>query len=105
MGARKYAGRRMSSHAPTLSPAAKANIPTHIAIIMDGNGRWAQARGLPTPSYTEVERTGPHHNPVFRIEVSLPDRAPAEGKGRSKRTAEQAAAEAMLTREGIRPDD
>ncbi|MEN8242769.1 MAG: isoprenyl transferase [Chloroflexota bacterium] len=23
------------------------NIPTHIAIIMDGNGRWAKARGLP----------------------------------------------------------
>ncbi|MDH5298031.1 MAG: isoprenyl transferase [Desulfobulbaceae bacterium] len=23
------------------------NIPTHIAIIMDGNGRWAQQRGLP----------------------------------------------------------
>jgi undecaprenyl diphosphate synthase len=23
------------------------NIPTHIAIIMDGNGRWARARGLP----------------------------------------------------------
>ena len=22
------------------------NIPPHIAIIMDGNGRWAQARGL-----------------------------------------------------------
>ena len=22
-------------------------IPTHIAIIMDGNGRWALARGLP----------------------------------------------------------
>ena len=21
--------------------------PAHIAIIMDGNGRWAQARGLP----------------------------------------------------------
>ena len=62
---------------------------------------WAQARGLPTPSYTEVERTGPHHNPLFRIEVSLPDRAAAEGKGRSKRTAEQAAAEAMLKREGI----
>jgi ribonuclease-3 len=41
---------------------------------------------------------------MFRIEVSLPDRAPAEGKGRSKRTAEQAAAEAMLKREGIRTD-
>ena len=24
-----------------------ANLPAHIAIIMDGNGRWAQARGLP----------------------------------------------------------
>ena len=22
-------------------------LPAHIAIIMDGNGRWAQARGLP----------------------------------------------------------
>ena len=25
------------------------NIPTHVAIIMDGNGRWAQSRGLPRP--------------------------------------------------------
>jgi len=23
------------------------NIPTHIAIIMDGNGRWAREKGLP----------------------------------------------------------
>ena len=27
--------------------AAEMNIPAHIAIIMDGNGRWAQKRGLP----------------------------------------------------------
>jgi len=26
---------------------AKGNIPRHIAIIMDGNGRWAKRRGLP----------------------------------------------------------
>ena len=25
------------------------NIPTHVAIIMDGNGRWAQQRGMPRP--------------------------------------------------------
>jgi undecaprenyl diphosphate synthase len=25
------------------------NIPTHVAIIMDGNGRWAQNRSLPRP--------------------------------------------------------
>ena len=24
----------------------KTRIPTHVAIIMDGNGRWATARGL-----------------------------------------------------------
>ena len=24
-----------------------ANVPEHVAIIMDGNGRWAKARGLP----------------------------------------------------------
>ncbi len=24
----------------------KLNIPTHVGIIMDGNGRWAQRRGL-----------------------------------------------------------
>lgn len=27
--------------------AELSNIPTHIAIIMDGNGRWAKRRGLP----------------------------------------------------------
>ena len=32
---------------------------------------WAQARGLPTPAYREVERTGPHHNPEFRVAVTL----------------------------------
>ena len=65
---------------------------------------WAQARGLPTPIYREVGRTGPHHNPEFRIAVVLPDRPPAEGLGRSKRAAEQAAAAAMLTHEGVKAD-
>lgn len=27
--------------------AASTNIPKHVAIIMDGNGRWAQKKGLP----------------------------------------------------------
>ena len=35
----------MSSNIEQLRPARKA--PRHVAIIMDGNGRWAQARGLP----------------------------------------------------------
>jgi ribonuclease-3 len=65
---------------------------------------WAQARGLPTPVYREIARTGPHHNPEFRVAVALPNREPAEGLGRSKRSAEQAAAAAMLGREGVRSD-
>ena len=36
------------SHATTeLSEQAKAVLPAHVAIIMDGNGRWARERGLP----------------------------------------------------------
>jgi ribonuclease III len=62
---------------------------------------WAQARGLPTPSYREVARTGPHHDPQFRVAVQLPELMPAEGLGRSKRAAEQAAAAALLSREGV----
>jgi ribonuclease III len=65
---------------------------------------WAQARGLPTPAYREVQRKGPAHDPEFRVAVDLPNRATAEGFGRSKRAAEQAAAAAMLTREGVKPD-
>jgi undecaprenyl diphosphate synthase len=37
----------MSAQALQLSPQAKANLPTHVAIIMDGNGRWAKQRQLP----------------------------------------------------------
>jgi ribonuclease III len=63
---------------------------------------WAQARGLPTPAYREVARSGPDHSPEFRVAVQLPNFAAAEGIGRSKRAAEQAAAAAMLTREGVK---
>jgi ribonuclease-3 len=54
---------------------------------------WAQARGLPTPNYREVERKGPDHDPEFRVTVELPNIAPAE-----------AAAAALLTRAGIKAD-
>ncbi len=37
-------GPHPSAATPALDPA---RIPTHIAVIMDGNGRWAAARGLP----------------------------------------------------------
>ncbi len=37
----------MSTPASHLSAQGKANVPAHVAIIMDGNGRWAKQRHLP----------------------------------------------------------
>jgi undecaprenyl diphosphate synthase len=37
----------MTSPSEFPRPAAKCKSPAHVAIIMDGNGRWAEARGLP----------------------------------------------------------
>jgi ribonuclease-3 len=62
---------------------------------------WAQGRGLGTPVYREVERAGPDHHPIFRVEVLIEEFESSQGEGRTKRVAEQAAAEAFLTREGV----
>jgi len=43
----------------------KNNLPQHIAIIMDGNGRWAKERGLP--------RTAGHKAGIARIEELIHD--------------------------------
>ncbi len=37
----------MSTTVGHLTPEAKASLPRHVAIIMDGNGRWAKQRHLP----------------------------------------------------------
>jgi len=37
----------MDSAQPLPGDGAPRNAPNHVAIIMDGNGRWANARGLP----------------------------------------------------------
>jgi undecaprenyl diphosphate synthase len=37
----------MTAPAPHLSSEALASLPAHVAIIMDGNGRWAKQRHLP----------------------------------------------------------
>src|SRR5256714_6463687 len=54
-----------------------------------GLQEWAQSKGLPTPVYREVDRTGPQHDPVFRVAVTLPGLQPAEGTGPNKRAAEK----------------
>ena len=56
---------------------------------------WAQAQGLPLPVYRLIASEGPPHDPIFDIEVSLPGRPAAQGRGRSRRAAEAAAAGAL----------
>ena len=62
---------------------------------------WAQGRGLATPQYVEIERTGPAHSPVFTIGIKIDGYDWAHARGPSKKTAEQMAADKFLEREGI----
>jgi ribonuclease-3 len=62
---------------------------------------WAHQVSGAAPSYTIENREGPDHDPVFTVSVHVNGYTPAEGSGRSKREAEQAAAATILTREKI----
>ena len=62
---------------------------------------WAQGRRLSLPRYVEIAREGPDHKPRFTTEVQIDGVAPERGHGANKRAAEQAAALAMLLREGV----
>jgi ribonuclease-3 len=62
---------------------------------------WAQGRGLPPPTYSIVEQTGPDHAPKFRVMVKVKGAETEFGLGTSKRIAEQAAARSLLLREGV----
>ncbi|WP_019995728.1 ribonuclease III [Aureimonas ureilytica] len=62
---------------------------------------WSHKQAGVPPTYELIERSGPDHEPVFTVRACVPDRAPAEGRGRSKRIAEQNAAEVILLREGV----
>lgn len=57
---------------------------------------FAQAKGMGTPSYTVVEESGPDHQKIFLIRVTVNDSWTATGKGPNKKTAEQKAAKNTL---------
>ena len=59
---------------------------------------WAQARGMPPPSYLETARSGPDHAPQFTILARLENGEAEAATAGSKRQAEQAAATALLHR-------
>lgn len=53
------------------------------------------------PVYAVVGREGPDHEPIFTVALSVPGFEPVHATGRSKQSAERAAATAFLTREGV----
>ena len=57
---------------------------------------WAQAKGLPVPSYHVIDSSGPSHAPVFIIEARVEGYPPSQAEGSSKRVAERAAAALLL---------
>ena len=62
---------------------------------------WVQAKALPHPVYEVIARSGPDHAPEFTVRVNITSLASGTGKGSNKRRAEQAAAMAVLDREGV----
>lgn len=62
---------------------------------------WAHSNKCGTPTYQLVGQQGPDHDPVFTVKVVLENAEGSEGKGRSKRSAEQNAAQSVLERENV----
>ena len=63
---------------------------------------WAQGQGLPLPKYEIIGREGPDHAPRFTVKVRVQGWEEVQGYGSSKRAAERAAAEGLLTLVGLR---
>lgn len=56
----------------------------------------AMAHGRGLPQYEVTDRSGPDHDPVFVIDVSVTGAGTATGTGKSKRDAERLAAQSLI---------
>ena len=63
---------------------------------------WALAQPLPLPNYEMTARSGLEHAPIFTISLKVGPYEIATGLGPSKQSAEMAAANAFIAREGLR---
>ncbi len=59
---------------------------------------WCQKRYELLPRYVIVRETGPDHQKLFEVEVQVNDKVLGVGRGRSKKEAEQEAAQRALER-------
>lgn len=78
-------------HDPTAITELLAE-PDHKSALQE----WLQSRGLHPAEYRVVSESGPEHAKMFRICVRVEGRSLAEAEGRSKKSAQQAAAFLVL---------
>jgi ribonuclease-3 len=57
---------------------------------------WSQARGYESPVYETMKESGPDHEKIFEVQVSIPGIIAGVGKGNSKREASKLAAKHAL---------
>ncbi len=87
--------------------AAETFVRTHWRARVEGHAKapshpksalqeWAAAHNRRAPTYTLVERSGPHHAPHFTVAVDVGAAGTAQATGTSKQEAETAAAAALL---------
>lgn len=84
---------------PLFEPLAETILETHAD--EDPKSRlqeWAQAQGLPAPTYHTVRIEGPDHDRRFEVEVRIQGQVYGRGEGSSKRQATKAAAADALRR-------
>lgn len=76
-----------------------AHVEAHVAAPRHPKSalqEWAASHGRRPPEYRIVERSGPHHNPRFVVEVAMGSAGAATAEGASKQDAETRAAAALL---------
>ena len=59
---------------------------------------WVQEKKGGLPNYTDMKREGSDHDPIFYVEVKLENGLSAIGKDKSKRKAQQNAAQKLLSK-------
>ena len=59
--------------------------------------QWIQSKRGGLPNYTDLKREGLDHDPIFYVEVKLENGLTATGKAKSKRKAQQNAAQKLLS--------
>ncbi len=57
---------------------------------------WAAGKGLPEPEYLLTREEGPPHRRTFTVALHLSGREISRGKGKSKKLAQQEAAQTAL---------